>query len=614
MLEPGQRSHLHALLRPPPGHRFDSAVGTTYSLDLLSALTVPLSFAMLDWENPDGEQTANPLAMLEAMGRYREKITIFAQAGQIRFPKEYPKLLMFLEDVVVPVEAPDKAGIFHPKVWILRFVGGDGMPTYRLLCLSRNLTFDRSWDTVVCLDEQPSDKGRVRTNAPLADFVLRLPDLAVSERSLSANRQAGIQQMAEELKNVDFQPPDGFEDYAFHVGGLNGKECFPFALRDKCLLVSPFLHPHIVTRFVSGCRESHLISRPESIDALAPDLLSQCSSLRILKHEALEQNEEIEGGTNAGNEERLDGLHAKVFVVDHGTASSVYSGSFNATRHAFHHNVEFMVELRGKKSRIGVDHFLEQRKPEVRFADLFEKISPGTRSQPSDPARKKLDDLIRRCKQRIISGLRGLQVTKAKVPGLFRLRLDWEMPAGWPPDAAQVRVWPVSLPAIQGKELAGGVEFENLSFEALTAFLAFEIRAKSDGLSETVLFVHNLPVEGMPADREDRLVRSLVANRDGLLRYLHFLLIAGDEDRAPEGQLMRLIAGEGVASRSVLPANLFEELVRTLHRQPEQFDRIAKLLESIERSAKTGEDDLIDDGLHEIWEPIRAVAKERRKR
>jgi hypothetical protein len=47
MLKPDERQHLMELLRPPIGCKLDAAVGTTYSLDLISALMLPLSFAFL---------------------------------------------------------------------------------------------------------------------------------------------------------------------------------------------------------------------------------------------------------------------------------------------------------------------------------------------------------------------------------------------------------------------------------------------------------------------------------------------------------------------------------------------------------------------------------------
>jgi hypothetical protein len=38
MLRPEERQHLLELLRPPVGCKLDVAVGTTYSLDLISAM------------------------------------------------------------------------------------------------------------------------------------------------------------------------------------------------------------------------------------------------------------------------------------------------------------------------------------------------------------------------------------------------------------------------------------------------------------------------------------------------------------------------------------------------------------------------------------------------
>ena len=65
MLRPDERQHLLELLRPPDSCTLDVAVGTTYSLDLISALMLPLSFAFFDWELEDGELVADPLALLD---------------------------------------------------------------------------------------------------------------------------------------------------------------------------------------------------------------------------------------------------------------------------------------------------------------------------------------------------------------------------------------------------------------------------------------------------------------------------------------------------------------------------------------------------------------------
>jgi len=49
MLEPGQRQLLTEALRPPEGYRFDCAVVTTYTLDLLTLLGMLRTFTLYHW-------------------------------------------------------------------------------------------------------------------------------------------------------------------------------------------------------------------------------------------------------------------------------------------------------------------------------------------------------------------------------------------------------------------------------------------------------------------------------------------------------------------------------------------------------------------------------------
>ena len=49
MLAPDSRELLLDALRPPTGCSLDRAVATTFTLDLETALTVPLAFAGSDW-------------------------------------------------------------------------------------------------------------------------------------------------------------------------------------------------------------------------------------------------------------------------------------------------------------------------------------------------------------------------------------------------------------------------------------------------------------------------------------------------------------------------------------------------------------------------------------
>ena len=173
MLAPKDRTLLLESLRPPPGFHLDAAVSTTYSLDLMALLVAPLAFTFFDWEGDDGQPTKDPNALLEALRRHVDRIHVFCQAGQIAVPKTYRLLFGYLESSVHEVRAVRDGGVFHPKVWIVRYVA-DGEPAqYRLLCASRNLTFDRSWDTLLVLDGVVGKKS-TKKNEPLSRFIRSL--------------------------------------------------------------------------------------------------------------------------------------------------------------------------------------------------------------------------------------------------------------------------------------------------------------------------------------------------------------------------------------------------------------------------------------------------------
>ncbi|MBO5884988.1 MAG: hypothetical protein J6Q51_04250, partial [Clostridia bacterium] len=55
------------------------------------------------------------------------------------------------------VETAQKRGLarypsFHPKFWLIKYVNNEGEALYRVVVLSRNLTFDRSWDVSFCME------------------------------------------------------------------------------------------------------------------------------------------------------------------------------------------------------------------------------------------------------------------------------------------------------------------------------------------------------------------------------------------------------------------------------------------------------------------------------
>jgi hypothetical protein len=609
MLKPDERTHLLDLLRPPPGCQLDFAVGTTYSLDLISALMVPLSFAFFDWEHPDGALVADPLALLEALRRFGDCYTVFCQSGQIRLPAKYSPLVTFLEPCIYGVQPEDPQGVFHPKVWVLRFVSENEAVFYRVLCQSRNLTFDRCWDTVVALDGELTDRtNAIAANRPLADFINALPSL--SERPVPLKRRQRISNVADELLRVRFTWPEGFDgpQCRFWVAGLDGRTVRPFeARRSKALIVSPFLSNGVIDDFLAQTDEVHLISRQESLQELPQETLHRCASVRVLAQELVAESDE-EIGTGA-EEEVLDGLHAKLFVVDRGWDASLFSGSFNATGHAMQHNVEFMVELVGKKSRFGVDQFLRQVKGETNFADLFQSYDLSAPSLRPNQTAKQLDQLICNAKKALAAASPKLIVKSSVDADLFDLCLAWKKAPYLPDPGVTARAWPITQPAERAQTLGKAIVFPRLSHAGLTSLIAFSVSASIDQVSQETVFVMNLPLDGAPEDRQDRIIRSLIESSDQLLRYILFLLSSGDEAAASSGNLRRLLnLDAGSVGRNLPHPYLLETMLRALHRGPAQFDRVASLLDVLRKGSKSPE--LLGQGFQQIWEPIWDAAQQ----
>ncbi len=607
MLKPDSRSHLMELLRPPEGCKFDRAIGTTFSLDLMSAMMLPLSFVFFDWESEDGK-LFDPLALLEALRLNGDRFSVFCQAGNIRLPAKYSPLVTFLEPCIHEVQPESPEGVFHPKVWIVRYVDESGGIKYRVLCLSRNLTFDHSWDTVVALD---GDLDQNRTNAiaanrPLAEFVEALPGLCLHR--LATPRQKSATLMADELLRVRFIWPDGFDECKFWASGLTGKRVDPFGkYRYQSLIVSPFLSDSVIRDFQRPGMTTHLVSRFESLQEIPVKTLNDCKSVYFLRPQLSEETLDDTRSPEPG--EVLEGLHAKLFVIDRGWNSSVFSGSFNATNHALQHNIEFMVEMMGKKSRVGVDRFLAAEKGVTGFSDLLQPYDMNGEIVPTDALRQKFDDLFRVAKRAVIEGLPRLIVSPSEDVDLFEMRLQWKAIPIIASEQVRVKTWPITLPEERAVPFSGNMEFRGLSHGALTPWLAVSLRCEINGTKRECSFVMNVPLDGAPSDRQDRVVAGLLEGKEQLLRYILFLLAAGDEGAATSGELAAMLLGLDKSSEQALSIPcLLETMLRALHRGPVQMERVSSLLDTLKRCGKGAE--LVTAEFQSIWEPIWEVAKQ----
>lgn len=116
MLNPDDRRLYTDALRPPQGFRFTEAVAGTYSLDLETLLTIPLHLALFSAEQPLEELLKDGVALLEALRRTTDHVTVYGQASRMIAPAHPHVLYGLLEPTVVQVMPPSDGGSFHPKL------------------------------------------------------------------------------------------------------------------------------------------------------------------------------------------------------------------------------------------------------------------------------------------------------------------------------------------------------------------------------------------------------------------------------------------------------------------------------------------------------------------
>jgi hypothetical protein len=624
VLEPQDRRLLLESLRPPLGYQLDQAIGTTFTLDLVALLTAPLAFTLFDLEQRDnGRPSADPLALLKATRDHADAITIFCHAGRIAVPPENQLLYSQLEGVVIETTAP-AGGVFHPKLWLLRYVANGGPVRYRLLCLSRNLTFDRSWDACLRLDgELRRRKNAYAANHPIGDFIAALPRLAL-RRSIPKPRRTAIDLMADEVRRVEFEPPDGFSGLGFHPLGIPRYRRSPFGgdMR-RTLVVSPFVDEAGLRAATGGTSEGGhvLVSRTESLARLGDaDALDAFDSVKVLNDaaeselEAAAQAEEEEASLDQTLDGALRGLHAKLYVADAGWDARVWVGSANATEAALRRNVEFLVELIGTGSRCGVDAVLVGPAAGVPgFGDLLvdyeaaDEIEIDELAEALEREAGRLQTAL--AEERLVANVQG-----PDGDGRYSLLLARPGRKGLSlPQGATLRAWlitqtPSHARVVEGRKADELVRLDGLEVEHLTTFVAFELELRREGRKHVSRFVLNVPLRGAPRGRHEAVLRTLLRDKERLLRYLLFVLAEAEGVQSLSPPDLAAIAGGGNGDDrgwGQLQFPLFEALVRTLARDPQKLSQIARLLEDLGDGDQLEE--LLPDGFRDVWDPIWAA-------
>lgn len=356
-------------LRPPSGYELSFAVGTTYSLDLraLLGLCIPLGLGF----DPEQLDNINPVSLFVSLKNLQGKLAIFCDKGNIKanIPsnRRSASLLMLLERMIHQVHVNprriDGLSSFHPKVWVLEYKGSAGDSVYRLVVMSRNLTFDTSWDVVVALDGRPGEQNKCAGHvADFLEFLAEGDAHTNTERDDTRKRgshTARIRRLANDIRNVEFKVDNkAFIGVDFLPFGPTGDEARLMDAQNSLLMQGRWRNALVVSPFLSDGKASPLVRIRDNQSSQAGRfvLLSREDSLTKLDAAVRDAYEaycpvpdlsdvELDGEDGADASGYSD-LHAKLYFMEgFDNLRHLYLGSLNASYNGTVNNVEALLQM-----------------------------------------------------------------------------------------------------------------------------------------------------------------------------------------------------------------------------------------------------------------------------
>ena len=602
MLNPNNdRLDYGQVLAPPVNYKLDFAIGTTYSLDLDALVGACIALGLA--EETDSDLMKNPVCLLEALRATGDKVALFCEGGQIHLPGNVTSLYILLEKMVFPVTTSKRKGVakypsFHPKFWIIRYVDKKNNYLYRVVVLSRNLTFDRSWDVTFCMDGKKTSAETVKNN-PVGDFISYLIK-QLPETEYAAEKQKKMKSVIRELKNVEFSLDSkeftDFDFIPFGIGNQYGSDQKPLytLLEDsfhEAFIMSPFLSSGVIKNFNERSKwmehaDYVLITRASELGKLKP---SDCSNFEIYT-----MKDAVVDGEGLISEETSDiqkqDIHAKIYMLRKGSDSSLYLGSLNASHNALHGNVEFMIKLHSK------NRYLNLSKMRESLFGTDEKENPFQLAQFNN---KQIDEVEE--KANLLDGVIK-DINRKTLGAVIKENGErFDVSVSFEPISSEYEISVSPLLSKKTVAMAETVVFTDLELTQLSEFYKISV---SDG-SQTVSRVIMIPTENMPDDREKAVVSSVVNDKKCFYRYIAFLL--GDNLVVSALESMDMNESGSSASQNhnkpiQLPA-LYEKMLHTAATNPERFKEIEYLIKSI------SSDGVIPEGFEQLYNTFKKAVK-----
>ena len=563
------------LLMPPVGYTLVRAVGTTYSLDLETLMSVCISLGIQ--ENTDSTLTKNPFAILKSLQGLSEKLLIFCEAGQIKaMPPEKSPLMLMLDKMVVPVKlkAIEGKGIpsFHPKTWTLQYEDAEGNQHFCFIVLSRNLTFDRSWDVAVSLDGKLTG-GNHKSSYPIVDFLEYLKYKALDGVSLKTEKRRVLNALIQDLPHVKFSLEDkrflDFEIIPLGIGTVDiDKDPLMTNTFHDLLVMSPFVSSGVLQSFDQReklkINNRHLITRTSELYKISGKL----ESFKVFAmKDTVVEGEEIVSDDEPTEVQQQD-IHAKIYLMSKDSSSTLYLGSMNASENGLHRNVEMLLKLSAYRYYLNIDQMESDLfGPDEKWNPFEEKdLSAVNNKEPEKDEKDALERVIK-----TICRLRAKAIVEPSGDD-YKVSVKFTCPRnGFPNvDIAPART-------VRTQPLSEEVIFDGLSALELTELYRVTVKGETESLTRMML----IPTE-MPIGRDDMVFRSILKDKRAFVDYLAFIL--GDDYVLSALELESVTTSERDkdlrSNEGGLPA-IYEKMLKVAYNEPERLKEIRQIIDRI---------------------------------
>lgn len=573
-------------LMPPAGYRLERAVGTTYSLDFETLTAIAISLGLI--EDTDSELVNNPISMLNALQKVSDKIVIFCEAGQIKSPGKSNKLFLMLEKMIAPVTLPFNQkthgySAFHPKTWLLEYVNWEGNRFYRFAIMSRNLTFDHSWDVSCALDGKITDSRDAKTK-PIIDFLQFLKKQINGESANSENQSKTLQSLIQSIQMVHFDVDASlFSDFIFMPLGI-GAGSYPM-IKDP-LFCDNFHDLVVVSPFISGSIIASLNDKQKTLQGTNRTLitrrteLSKISQKQAANFDVYVMKDDVVDGESSISEENGDGtdqesakqdIHAKIFLRRKNSDVSLYLGSMNATYGAINSNVEMMLCLKTDNRILNGYKFLTDLMGEDRESkkNPFELVIPDKAAveEPLTPMDKAEKIIKRICRLNMSA---SVSITKDN-----RYDVTLNVLNEVPTELVMIR----PLLSQKSSALLPQIVFHSLEVLQVSEFYVVSVTIDDYSLERVIM----IPTAGIPGERDAEIIKSVIKDKKSFIEYIAFILGEDYIQAYLENKKASSYSGKWSTADDI-PA-VYEKMLRTSLNEPERLEEINYIMKIIKEDS-----------------------------